>query len=108
MGALFSLGNQWTTGYVTSVSITTPGSGYVASSNLPTVNIEHREKIVKNGTIMSNELTNVYVDITVGGQGEVTGATIVNGGLFYNVGDIITIVADDYTEPAELTVLTTI
>lgn len=107
MGALFSLNSGGTspwTGNVISVSITTPGSGYIASSNLPTINIKHREYIIKNGTILSNELTNLYVDITVGGQGEVTGVNIVNGGLFYNVGDVVTILSDTYSEPAELTV----
>jgi len=104
MGALFSLGNSWTTGNVISVSITSPGSGYTSSTNVPTINIEHRDKLIKNGSVFSNELTNVYVDITVGGQGDVVGVTIVNGGLFYNIGDIITIVSEEYTEPAELTV----
>jgi len=106
MGALFSLGSPWATGNVTSVSITTPGSGYTAASNLPTINIEHRRKIEQNSLILSNELTNVYVDITVGGSGNVTGVTLTNGGLFYEVGDVLTIVADEYTEPAELTILT--
>ena len=104
MGALFSLGTPWATGYVTGLSITRAGSGYTASSNLPTINLEHRKRVQLNGQLVSNELTNVYVDITVGGSGEVNGFTITNGGLFYEVGDVLTIVADEYTEPAELTV----
>ena len=96
MGALFSLGSPWATGNAITVSITNAGSGYSTETEVPTVNIEHREL---------NPLTNIYIDIdSVDGQGAITSVTIINGGLFYNVGDVVTVNSNTYTEPAELTV----